>query len=127
MYREKYAQKRALQLYREERASEVEHMLLEEGATPDQVATLAGKYHKMHGLFLQEDARQHLKSAQMLLTIGGVAGACGAALTVLSYVALSGVSYLLYYGLMGGGAGLLLKGVLEKKAATAKLHQLRQA
>ncbi|AHJ98008.1 hypothetical protein Hsw_2413 [Hymenobacter swuensis DY53] len=73
MYREKYAQKRAVQLYTAGSSREaVLVMLQEEGAAPDQVEELANKYHKLYLLLRREDAKQELKTGRILTSIGAV-------------------------------------------------------
>ncbi|WP_426492184.1 hypothetical protein [Hymenobacter sp. 102] len=117
MYREKYAHKRAIQLFAAGRGPEVLPMLLEEGAAPDQAEHLALKYQKMQQLLATEDARKKRKGAQTLITIGLVFLAGGAFLSLLSWLYLGG-SYVVYVGIMLFGGGLLLKGILEQQAAT---------
>ncbi|RSK50164.1 hypothetical protein [Hymenobacter rigui] len=121
MYREKYAQKRAIQLYTAGRPQEVVPMLLEEGAMPEQVEQLAQKYQKMQRLLVTEDARKKLKAAQMLVTIGAVFIVGGVVLSLLSWLYLGG-SYVVYVGILLFGAGLLVKGTLEKQAASKLLQ-----
>ncbi|MCA8830600.1 hypothetical protein [Hymenobacter pini] len=121
MYREKYAQKRAIQLYTAGRPQEVVPMLLEEGALPGQVEQLAQKYQKMQRRLVTEDARKKLKTAQMLVTIGAVFVAGSVVLTLLSWLYLGG-SYVVYVGIVLFGAGLLVKGTLAKQAASKLLQ-----
>ncbi|MDU0368845.1 hypothetical protein ACFPAF_00435 [Hymenobacter endophyticus] len=121
MYREKYAQGRALHLYTTGRPQEVLPMLLEEGAPPEQAEQLALKYLKMQRLLATEDARKQLKTSQMLVTVGAVFLAGGMALTLLSLLFLGG-SYVIYLGVLLFGAGVLIKGTMDKQAARKRLQ-----
>ncbi|UYZ63923.1 hypothetical protein [Hymenobacter weizhouensis] len=122
MYREKYAQRRAIQLFAQGKdRTEILNMLAEEGASSDQLETLADKYQNMHLLLTREDAKRQLKVAGMLKTIGAVFLICGVLLTLLSQFYFADGSYLVYYSLIGFGIGLLIKGSLDKKAATQQL------
>jgi hypothetical protein len=121
MYREKYAQKRAIQLFTAGRGPEVLPMLLEEGAAPDQAEQLALQYQTMQRLLAAEDARKKRKAAQMLITIGAVFMVGSVVLSLLSWLFLDG-RYVVYIGILLFGAGLLVKGTLEKQAADKLLQ-----
>ena len=124
MYREKYAQKRALQLFAAGRSrTEVLTMLTEEGASAEQCEPLADKYHKMHLLLRREDGRQRLKAAGMLVTIGAVLLAGGLLLTVGSWLVFDNGASIIFYGLLVSGGGLLAKGLVDRKAAQQQLQQ----
>ena len=121
MYREKYAQKRALELIRQNRDRvDITTMRAEEGADSEQVEDLTNRYYKMHQLRQHEDARQQLKQARMLTTSGAVLLICGLVLTIGSWFVLSGDASIIYYGLIGLGLGMILKGYLDKKGVTQK-------
>lgn len=125
MHREKYAQKRALELIRQNRErAEITAMLVDEGAATDEVDLLTDRYYKMHRLLQHEEIRQQLKQARMLATSGIVLLAVGLVLTLGSWLIFSGGAFLVYYGLMGIGFGMVLKGYFDKKNADQKFTLL---
>ena len=121
MYREKYAQKQAIHLYTTGHSRpQVLEMLLQEGATSAEAEQLAARYFTMYQLLQREDAREQLRTAGMLCTIGGVFVGGGVVLSLMSMVYLHGHA-VLYYGLTGLGIGLLVKGIQDRKAAQQAL------
>jgi UDP-N-acetylmuramyl pentapeptide phosphotransferase/UDP-N-acetylglucosamine-1-phosphate transferase len=129
MYREKYAKSTAINLFRQGKPlTEVVQMLVVEGASPEQATPLAHKYYQTYALLRVEDSKRKRKQAGMFKTIGLVFTLGSLVLSILSYLLIDdGGSFIGYYGVLGFGLLLWLKGVLDTRAAATELQQAQQA
>jgi hypothetical protein len=129
MYREKYGKKTALIMYAQEKPrATVENMLVEEGASPEQVPGLAAKYYQTYLLMQIEDGRRQQKQAGMYITVGVVFAVGSIVLSGLSYLLIDdGGSYVAYYGVLAFGILAIVKGITDKQRAVKVGQQAQQA
>jgi hypothetical protein len=125
MYREKYGKKTAASMFAQGHSkAEVERMLVEEGAIPEQVAALATKYYKTHILLRADASRRRQKQAGMFITVGIVFAVGSLLLSALTYLLIDdGQSFVAYYGILAFGLMAIVKGVLDKRSALTELNQ----
>ena len=129
MYREKYAKKAAISLYRQGKPlTDVVQLLVEEGALPEQAPTLAHQYYQTYALLRIEDSKWKRKQASMYRTIGLVFIVGSIALSLLSYLLIDGGgAFIGYYGVLAFGLLALIKGVLDARTAETELQQAQEA
>ena len=114
MYRERYCQRRAMEMYGIGQGKEaVIKMLLEEQADGDKVASIAEKFYEDYLFLLKEERKKRMKKSEMNILVGSVIMGCGILFSLGSYL-ISGISFFLFYGLIITGLGMLIWGLIEK-------------
>lgn len=115
MYREKYCQRRAIEMYASGQTTmEVIEMLKSENARETELTTLAEKFYQDYKFLRKEKRKQRRKTAERDVLIGSVMLAAGLVLTLISYLSIGSGQYVLFTGIIITGLIFLGKGTIEK-------------
>ncbi|KOY86297.1 hypothetical protein AD998_09200 [bacterium 336/3] len=113
MYREKYCQQRAIQMYASgQTKTEVIEMLKEENAKEEELEALADTFYKDYQFLQKQRHKQRKQDAEQNMIVGGVLLGVG---ILLSLILSEEGSYNIWFtGLIIGGAIALGRGIILK-------------
>lgn len=115
MYREKYCQRRAVEMYASGKTkAEVIQMLVEENAKEAELQSLADRFYEDYEFLQKENRKKRQKNADRDTLIGSVIMAAGVVLSLLSYLFMDNGNYVLFTGIIIAGLIFLGKGTVEK-------------
>lgn len=118
MYREKYCQRTAVNMYASGKGqADVMAMLIEEGAEKARVQPLAENFYSDYQFILQEQQKQKRKNADLYFLAGGVLLVAGILMALFTYSPTKeGGQFMFSYGLVGMGIASFVKGFRDKNS-----------
>lgn len=115
MYREKYCQRRAVEMFASGKTkTDVINMLREENAKESELNLLADKFYQDYEFLWKEKRKLRIKNAEKDVLIGSVLIATGILISLFSYLLFDNGRYFLFTGLLIFGLVYLAKGISEK-------------